>query len=151
MLNTPIRLLFYVFLSSPSPMMLGYFPHCLGHYSLPLDITSKVHYYSFHLLNLLPLSMVYHVHSILFPLLAHVSPYKNLATPSCLPSLATCLIYKMPVVARRNPIRLPTAFLPPLKCQSNSSAPANSPSSGLTPTTFSSLRACDTHPSDCTD
>ena len=112
MLSTPIRMLFHVFLSPPFPTMLGYFPCRPGHYSLPLDMTLKVYYYSFHLLDLLPLSMVYHIHSILFPTLARVSPYENLATPSRLPSPATRLVYKTPVVARRNPIRLPTAFLP---------------------------------------
>ena len=84
--NTPIRLLFHVFLSPSFPTILGYFPRCLGCYSLSLDTTLKVYYHSFHLLDLLPLSMVYHVHSILLPLLALVSPYENPATPSRLPS-----------------------------------------------------------------
>ena len=150
-LSTPIHLLFHVFLSPPFPMMLGCFPHHPGHYSLPLDTTSKVYYYSFHLLNLLPPSMVYHIHSILFPLLVCVSPHKNLATPSRLPSPATCLVYKMPAVARKKPNQAPRHFPALLERQSNSSASANSSLSGSTPMTFSSLLACDTHPSDRAD
>ena len=78
-------------------------------------------------------------------------PTRNLATPSRLLSPATRLVYKTPVVARRNLIRLPAAFLPSSSASPIPLPQANSSSSGLTPTTFSNPRACDTHPSDRAD
>ena len=110
---------FHMFLSSPFSMAWwcllcpqGYSPFLLDRTLMVCDLRS-----SFSIFSLL--GMVYHIHWILFLLLACVSPYENLATPSHLHYPATHFVYKMPVIARRNIIGLPAAFPPSLSPSSS--------------------------------